>query len=68
MTPRLTINAGVRLEREFMPPYQRVVNGREVANPIDFGWGDKIAPRIGAAWDVTGSANGSSAAAYGLLL
>jgi len=20
--------------------------------PIDFGWGDKIAPRIGAAWDV----------------
>ena len=33
VTPRLTINAGVRLEREFMPPYQRVVNGREVANP-----------------------------------
>ena len=50
---------------EFMPPYQRVVNGREVANPIDFGWGDKIAPRIGAAWDVTGTANGSSAAASG---
>ena len=53
--PRLTVNAGARLEHEFMPPYQRVVNGREVANPIDFGWGDKIAPRLGAAWDVTGS-------------
>ena len=22
------------------------------SNPIEFGWGDKIAPRIGAAWDV----------------
>lgn len=64
--PRLTINAGVRFEREFMPPYQRVVNGREVANPIDFGWGDKTAPRIGAAWDVTGTGHWKLSGSYGL--
>lgn len=65
-TPRLTINAGVRLEREFLPPYQRVVNGREVANPVDFGWGDKIAPRIGAAWDVTGTGHWKLSGSFGL--
>ena len=66
MMQRLEINAGVRVEREFMPPYQRVVNGREVANPIDFGWGDKIAPRIGAAWDITGTGHWKLSGSYGL--
>src|SRR5687768_9224241 len=66
LTPRLTINAGARLEREFMPPYQRVVNGRQVGNPIDFGWGDKIAPRLGAAWDVTGSGKWKLSGSFGL--
>ena len=66
MTPRLTVNAGARFEREFMPPYQRVVNGREVANPIDFGWGDKIAPRIGAAWDITGSGHWKLSGSFGI--
>ena len=55
VTPRLTMNAGVRSSESSCRRTQRVVNGREVANPIDFGWGDKIAARIGAAWDVTGS-------------
>ncbi len=66
VTPRLSINAGVRFEREFMPPYQRVVNGREVANPIDFGWGDKIAPRVGAAWDMTGSGQWKLSGSFGI--
>jgi hypothetical protein len=37
----VTINAGVRIEKEYLP-----------ATPVRFGWGDKIAPRLGAAWDV----------------
>src|SRR5579862_46834 len=48
----LTINAGVRLEREYLPAEQQPAGG--ISHPIDFSWGDKIAPRIGVAWDPTG--------------
>ena len=37
-----------------------------VANPIDFGWGDKIAPRLGAAWDITGHGKWKLSGSYGL--
>ena len=47
-TSRLTINAGVRMEKEDLPSF----NG--YAPPINFGWGDKIVPRLGAAYDLTG--------------
>ena len=50
----LTFNLGVRFENEFLPPYKAEVNGVKVANPVSFGWGDKIAPRLGVAWDVKG--------------
>jgi hypothetical protein len=55
----VTINAGLRVEREHLPgetftgettPGEPI--GNVPANPINFGWGDKIAPRIGVAWDV----------------
>ena len=42
----LTINGGVRLDKEFLPPY------RPGAESISFGFGQKVAPRIGAAYDV----------------
>jgi hypothetical protein len=45
----LTINAGVRLEHEYLPAEDQPTGG--VSKPIQFGWGDKIAPRVGAAWD-----------------
>jgi hypothetical protein len=48
----LTINAGLRIEKENLPAENQPNGG--VSNPINFGWGDKIAPRIGAAWDPTG--------------
>jgi Carboxypeptidase regulatory-like domain len=48
----LTINAGLRLEREYLPAEQQPAGG--ISHPIDFSWGDKIAPRIGVAWDPTG--------------
>jgi Carboxypeptidase regulatory-like domain/TonB-dependent Receptor Plug Domain len=42
----LTINAGVRFDKETLPSYTAGFNG------INFGLGDKIAPRLGASWDV----------------
>lgn len=45
----LTINAGLRIEKEGLPGENQPSGG--ISTPIDFGWGDKIAPRIGAAWD-----------------
>ena len=65
MLKNVTINAGIRFENEFLPPYTKVVNGRNVPNPISFGWGDKIAPLIGGAWDVRGDGKWKVSASYG---
>jgi hypothetical protein len=55
----ITINAGLRVEREYLPGEKftgetnsSIPIGNAPAHPINFGWGDKIAPRIGVAWDV----------------
>ncbi|MEP6913562.1 MAG: TonB-dependent receptor, partial [bacterium] len=64
--PRLNLNLGVRFENEFLPPYTAVVNGVKVANPVAFGWGDKIAPRLGGAWDVYGNGKWKFSANYGV--
>jgi hypothetical protein len=45
----ITINAGIRVDKEYLPAS---TNAGLKTNPIDFSWGDKVAPRIGAAWDV----------------
>jgi hypothetical protein len=63
---RLTLNLGVRLENEFLPPYTPEVNGRKVANPVSFDWFSKIAPRLGAAWDVTGDGKWKVSGSFGL--
>jgi hypothetical protein len=44
----LTINAGVRFEKENLPAEDQPKGAP--SQPINFSWGDKIAPRIGAAW------------------
>ena len=62
---RVTLNLGVRFENEFLPPFTHVVNGKQVPNPISFGWGDKIAPRIGGAWDVLGTGKWKLSASWG---
>ncbi|HYO84597.1 MAG TPA: TonB-dependent receptor [Bryobacteraceae bacterium] len=65
--PGLTINAGVRLEREYLPPYSRAGETRSaLRNPVDFGWGDKVAPRLGAAWDLRGDGRWKLSGSYGL--
>ncbi len=46
----LTLSLGVRAETEKIPTYRQ--DQRQYA--LDFGLGDKVAPRLGASYDVTG--------------
>jgi hypothetical protein len=53
----VTINAGIRFEQEGLPAFNGPGTGNPaalpvVAVPIKFGFSDKVAPRIGGAWDV----------------
>jgi hypothetical protein len=49
---RLTLNVGLRTENEKVPFYDpKAAVGFA---PIRFSFGDKLAPRVGAAWDVAG--------------
>jgi hypothetical protein len=47
----LTVNFGIRMEKENLPAENQPKVG-SITTPINFGWGQKIAPRFGAAWDV----------------
>jgi outer membrane receptor protein involved in Fe transport len=66
VSSRFSLNLGVRLENEFLPPYSHEFNGKAVANPITFGWGDKVAPRAGFAWDLNGDGKWKLAGAFGI--
>jgi hypothetical protein len=48
----VTINAGIRFDKEYLPGEAQPGLAGVVSHPINFSWGDKVAPRIGAAWDV----------------
>jgi Carboxypeptidase regulatory-like domain/TonB dependent receptor len=50
MNSRLTVNLGVRTENEKIPSFRPDVQ----KYGIEFGFADKIAPRLGAAFDVRG--------------
>ena len=43
----LTLNLGLRFDQETQPPFDPTR-----FPTVDFGWGDKIAPRLGAAYDL----------------
>jgi len=59
--PRLTINVGLRTEKETIPSFQRSI--KDYA--FRFGWGDKLAPRIGASFDVFGDGRLKVSGAWG---
>ena len=48
VSPNVTVNVGLRAENENVPSYRPENPG------IHFGFRDKMAPRLGAAWDVRG--------------
>ena len=50
---RLTINPGVRLESEEIPSFSTIPQFAHAA--VKWGFGDKIAPRIGASYDLFGN-------------
>ncbi len=56
---RLTLNLGIRIERENVPSFS------DFGVPIEFGFGDKIAPRLGFAYDIFGNGNTKIFASYG---
>ncbi len=58
---RLTINAGVRAENETVPSYKKAAD----AVTIKFGFKDKIAPRLGFAYDVKGDGKWKAYGSYG---
>ncbi|MBI3471183.1 MAG: TonB-dependent receptor [Candidatus Solibacter usitatus] len=62
---RLTLNLGVRFENEFLPPYRAEQNGKKIANPVSFGWSEKLAPRIGGAWDIKGDGKWKLSGSFG---
>ncbi|MBK7934443.1 MAG: TonB-dependent receptor [Acidobacteria bacterium] len=58
---RLTLNLGVRIENESVPSFGPAATSQA----ITFGWGDKISPRIGGAFDLTGDGKTKLIANYG---
>ena len=57
----LTLNLGVRFENEHIPSFKPEIQ----KDVIDFGFGDKIAPRIGAAYDLFGDGRVKAFGSYG---
>ena len=59
----LTLDLGIRVEKEYLPApgYANQIKS------INFGWGDKIAPRLGAAWDPTGHGKMKIFGSYGVV-
>jgi outer membrane receptor protein involved in Fe transport len=55
---RLTVNYGVRLENEEIPSYNTYPG-------VKFGWGSKIAPRVGFAYDLKGDGRWKAYGSFG---
>ena len=58
---RLTLNLGLRAETEYVPPFTEAENLPEGLSenfkPMEFGLGEKLAPRIGFIYDMFGDAS-----------
>ena len=61
---RLTLTRGVRTESEKVPNYSDAPGAPKYA--IDFGFQDKLAPRLGFAWDVAGDGKWKGFGSWGV--
>lgn len=71
---RVTLNLGLRAENEFLPAYPIDLSKHPGLDPaliadrgdklVSFGWKDKLAPRLGGAWDVFGDGRLKAYASY----
>jgi hypothetical protein len=57
----LTLNTGIRVERETIPSFRPELR----SHAIRFGFADKVAPRIGAAYDLFGDGRAKLFGSYG---
>ena len=62
---RFTLNLGLRAESEYIPSYSDKPEFRG-QKPINFPFADKLAPRIGFVYDVTGDAGLKIFGSYGI--
>jgi hypothetical protein len=60
-----TLNYGIRTENEVMPSYADPVYGFN-AEAFKFDFGDKVAPRVGFAWDVKGDGRWKAYGSWGI--
>jgi len=65
ITDRLTVNVGIRAEKEFVPNYSDDPELKSLV-PIDFQFKDKLAPRLGIIYDVFGDSSLKIFGSYGL--
>jgi hypothetical protein len=61
VTPRLTLDLGLRTEHEKVPNFGTA----GVESPIEFGFGEKLAPRLGFAYALTGDQKTKLYGSYG---
>ncbi|WP_321472690.1 TonB-dependent receptor [uncultured Paludibaculum sp.] len=59
--PRLSLTLGLRTENEHVPSFNRAVRD----DAFSFGFAQKLSPRLGMSWDVTGKGKFKVYASYG---
>lgn len=62
---KLTLSLGLRTEREFLPSF--AIGNNVASNPITFGFGSKLSPRLGFAWDPSGVGKQKIYGSFGLV-
>jgi len=63
---KLTLNLGLRAESEYLPTYTTDPAYADYNKPVNFTFGDKLAPRLGFVYDVNGDSSFKIYGSYGI--
>ncbi len=63
---RFTLNIGIRSEAEYIPAGYTDDSQWANTRPVEWGFGDKLAPRLGFIWDVKGDASTKISGSFGI--